>query len=136
MKISKTHQRFSNLIEDPKALTNPEDYLGPNWKDVINFWLYIDILSEEEMDKMNNRYWSLDEDMLESSRYVSFHVFKEVMVREVIERYNNLNNTWRAAFHVTNKRSGFAHATRELIAHHKLLEQNKTLVALPICLNL
>ncbi len=135
MKISKTHQLFSYLLEDPKALTNPEDYLGPNWKTVLNFWLYIDTLSDDEQVKMENRYWDLDEDVQESAWRVSFRVFKEVMAGGVIV-YNDLNVIWRAAFHVTNKRSVFCHATRELIAHHKLLEQDKTLVALPICLNL
>jgi hypothetical protein len=29
MKISKIHQSFSERLEQPEALTNPEKYLGP-----------------------------------------------------------------------------------------------------------
>lgn len=45
MKISKRHQVFSNIISTPRALEYPGEFLGPNWKDVLNFWLFIETLS-------------------------------------------------------------------------------------------
>jgi hypothetical protein len=129
MKISKTHQMFSEDLKDPRALTNPEDYLGPNWRDVINFWLYIDGLTEEEMDKMNNRYCSLSEDVLDSA-----HLSAQSSAEEVVGQHVE-DVAWSAAWDVTDWGSVFAYATEELLAHHKLLEQDKTLVALPLCIN-
>jgi len=45
MKISKRHQVFSNILSAPRALEYPGEFLGPNWKDVLNFWLFIETLS-------------------------------------------------------------------------------------------
>jgi hypothetical protein len=126
MKISKTHQKFSDYLEDPKALTNPEDYLGPNWEDVINFWLYVDTLSASEKRKMGDRYWDLDYHVLKYASDASWVAAKEVVGMNV------KSAAWMAAYYVTS--DVFADATNELIAPHKLLEQDKTLLFLPLCL--
>jgi hypothetical protein len=128
MKISKTHQKFSKELKEPRALTNPEDYLGPNWEDVINFWMYFDTLSKDEIDKMEDRYWDLDEDVRVYAWLAAYHAAIEVVGEEV------QSDAWFAASVVTDGGSVFTCATEELLAHHKLLEQNKTLVAIPLCL--
>ena len=127
MKISKIHRMLSYRLEERKALTNPEDFLGPNWEDVINFWLYVDGLSEDEIKKTTDRYWGLDGDMRESSKDSTDAAAKEIVGVEV--EYA----AWRAAFDVTG--TVFAYATHELIASHKLLERGIPIVALPLCLN-
>jgi hypothetical protein len=126
MKISKIHRMLSYRLEERKALTNPEDFLGPNWEDVINFWLYVDGLSEDERKKMTDRYWGLDGVMRESSSDSAEAAAEEIVGEEV--EYA----AWIVAFDVTG--SVFAYATSELIASHKLLEQGKSLVFLPLCL--
>jgi hypothetical protein len=126
MKISKAHQWLSNYLEDPKILTNPEDFLGPNWEDVINFWLYIDGLSWDEKRKMNDRYRALNVVMRESAVRAAV-----VAANEVVGDGIRLA-AWLAAISVTNW--FFGQATYELIASHKLLEQGKSLVSLPLCL--
>jgi hypothetical protein len=126
MKISKTHKKFSDL-EDPKVLTNPEDFLGPNWKDVINFWLHFDTLTKSEKEKIHDRYWALDVDVRESASRAAYYAAKEVV------GWGVGLSAWGAAYYVTPY-CVFRYATLELIAHHKLLEQNKTLIALPLCL--
>jgi hypothetical protein len=127
MKISKTHRRFSEELIEPKALTNPEDYLGPNWQDVINFWLFIDGLSESEISKIGDRYWDLDYHVREADYSFSYCAAKEIV------GVNVRNAALWAAYEVTVL-VVFDFATSELIASHKLLEQDKTLVALPLCL--
>jgi hypothetical protein len=124
MKISKTHRRFSKELEDPKILTNPEDFLGPNWEDVINFWLHLDGLSWSKKLKMNNSFLALEDNVRMSARVASLGAAKEVVGEDV-----------RYAAHCVNCLSIFGYATLELIAQHKLLEQGKTLTALPLCLN-
>ncbi len=126
MKISKIHRRFSEELKEPKALTNPKDFLGPNWEDVINFWLYIDGLSYDEKCEMNTRYYALEDDVRGLAFDISQAAAEEVVGDEV------RNAAWMSAYEVTF--TVFADATVELISHHKLLEQNKTLVALPLCL--
>jgi hypothetical protein len=44
MKISISHQNFANWLKDQDVLTNPEKYLGHNWKNVLNFWIYLDTI--------------------------------------------------------------------------------------------
>jgi hypothetical protein len=122
MKISKIHQMFSDYLEEPRVLTNPEDFLGPNWKDVINFWFYIDGLTKEEREKIRNRYLAIDyhvrEAASDASRSADYDVVGMIVGRAA----------WDSSWVITG--FVFGHATREIIASHKLLEQDKTLVAL------
>jgi hypothetical protein len=128
MKISKTHQRFSDRLKEPRALTNPEDYLGPNWKTVLNFWLYVDGLSEYDKKVINYSYWALDVD-LRGSALITVRDAPDKVVGDGIGF-----SAWCAVYNVTNLSYVFAYATYELIAKHKLLEQGKSLVFLPLCL--
>jgi selenophosphate synthase len=126
MTYSKTHKRFSERLNNLDVLTNPEKYLGPNWKDVLNFWIYVETLSDEEKNEMWQRYWDLNYNVRESARIASRDAPDGVVGREFI------NAAWEAAYDVTGK-GVFGVATEELIAHHKLLEQNKTPTFLPLC---
>jgi hypothetical protein len=51
MTYSKIHQKFSKRLKEPDALTNPGKYLGPNFQAVLDFWFYLDTLSELEKKK-------------------------------------------------------------------------------------
>jgi hypothetical protein len=123
MTYSKIHKRFSERLYQPDALTDPEKYLGPNWKDVLNFWIYVDTLSDEDKKEIDDRYWALDDDV----RYCDIDAARNAAT-EVIGRGFRYA-AWCAAYDVTGW-GVFGYATYELIAHHKLLEQNKTPLAL------
>ncbi len=43
-------QYRSNLVRNPDVLANPERHFGPNYKALINFWIYWDSLSWEQLD--------------------------------------------------------------------------------------
>ncbi len=124
MKISQIHQRFFEKLNEPRALTNPEDFLGPNWKEVINFWFYVDGLSSDEKLKKCARYLSLNSRLRQLASVAINDVAKEVVGEDV-----------RYAAYCVNCLSIFGYATLELIAQHKLLEQNWTPLALPLCIN-
>jgi hypothetical protein len=49
MKISKIHKKFANRLYPQDTLNHPGDYLGPNWEEVINFWLYLDTLTKDQL---------------------------------------------------------------------------------------
>jgi hypothetical protein len=38
--ISSTHQRLSCYLNNNDVLNNPEKYLGPNYKILLNFWIH------------------------------------------------------------------------------------------------
>ncbi len=125
MKISKTHQRFAYQLNNQRALSHPDEFLGPNWRDVLNFWLYLDTLSTEQLEMANFSYWALD----------------------MKDRQYAVNLAWDAACGVTSRSStdrGFAatpsfsdgNATLELICSHKILEQGKPLTFVPMFLDL
>ena len=57
---SKAHQNFSNGLQNPEALTNPQDFLGPNYETVINFWWFMDGLTENQWNEVARRYDALD----------------------------------------------------------------------------
>jgi hypothetical protein len=128
MKISKIHQRFSERLNKPEALTNPGKYFGPNWEDVLNFWIYVDGLSNLEKKEIVERYYSLDSKVRNSVWFAARDAANEVVCLEF------RHNAWWAAYDVTGKRVVFGDATSELIVHHKLLEQNKTPLALQYCI--
>jgi hypothetical protein len=114
MKISISHQHFANWLKAQDALTNPEKYLGPKWKDVLNFWIYLD--SEESE-------W--DERRCTATLRAAYNIIgSEWDERRCIA-------TLRAAYNIIGSEYGYAafnahvgyaegHATCELIASHKL----------------
>jgi hypothetical protein len=129
MTHSKTHKRFSERLNQPDVLTDPGKYLGPNWEDVLNFWIYLEGLSKQEREEMGKRFWDLDDDV----RYCAFIASRDAAEEVVGLRFRYA--AWCAACDVTGpgRRFVFGCATVELIAHHKLLEQNKTPTFLPLC---
>jgi hypothetical protein len=56
---SKAHQNFSNNLQNPEALTSPQDFLGPNYETVLNFWTFIDSLTEDNWEEVARRYLAL-----------------------------------------------------------------------------
>jgi hypothetical protein len=125
MKISERHQCFSKVLHNQRALSHPDEFLGPNWKDVLNFWIYLDTLSTEQLEMANSSYWALD----------------------MKDRQNALNLAWAAASNVTSELildsvwwcfpdSASRAATPELMGAHKLLEQGESLTFAPFFLNL
>jgi hypothetical protein len=125
MTYSKIHQNFSQRLKQPDALTDPEKYLGPNYQDVLNFWIYLETLSDEEKDEIDSRYYALDDYVRDTATDAARDAAEEV----VGEKFSDA--AWDAAYDVTGWWV-FCDATYELIGHHKLLEQNKSLIIVPL----
>jgi hypothetical protein len=126
MTHSKIHQAFSNYLKQPEALTDPEKYLGPKWEDVLNFWIYLDTLSNLEKREIVERYYSLDY----NARYCAIDAARNAANEVIGVGFSDA--ACLAAWDITGWWV-FGFATYELIAHHKLLEQNKTPLALQYC---
>jgi hypothetical protein len=134
MKTSKAHQRFAesfqNRLTYQRVLDHPEEFLGPNWKDVLNFWLFLDTLSEEQWRIVEDRYWELDC----SARCAAQNAAWDAKVA-----WDALDAAaWAAALSATPSSAAWAagNATAELIGSHILLSQNKSLTFRPMFLNL
>jgi hypothetical protein len=65
MNYSSRHNLFAshlNLyynINEQDVLKYPEKYLGPNYKEVLNFWFYLDSLSDEQWNVYDDRFLNL-----------------------------------------------------------------------------
>ena len=122
VKISRTHQRFANSLRNQRALDCPEEFLGPNWKDVLNFWLYLDTLSGEQFGiagDLRRNLRCVDES--ENLAYLAACVSITTGI------------SYEAHMSAPSITSGWA--TRELIGANKILGQGKLLTFVPIFLN-
>jgi hypothetical protein len=136
MTYSKTHQRFSNRLNKPEALINPQDFLGPNYETVLNFWKWIDSLSEEQWKVVADRYRNLDP----VAGYAAGAAARDaagVAARDAA--WNAAESAaWNAAKSAAGAAAGDAagaaagYATYELIGMHKLLEEGKKLIFVPM----
>jgi hypothetical protein len=115
MKISKIYQKFSEVLNKPDVLTDPEKYLGPNWKQVLNFWNYADELSDKTIVKIINRYKNFTENNINFWDDVWTLLYKETENVVGIDSRN-------AAFYASPFEA-VKLATYELIALHKLKEK-------------
>jgi hypothetical protein len=117
--ISKSHQRFSERLRNPKVLTHPEEFLEPNYEEVLNFWMILDDLSKEQWRDVNERHVAfINENRSEWDKAVDLACEAS---REVVGcKY--AYEAGLAALDVT-KLWAVCWATRELIAMHLILSQ-------------
>jgi hypothetical protein len=116
MNYSTTHKRFGELSSNAEALTNPQDFLGPNYETVLNFWWTIDSLTETQWKEVVRRYRALDPAAWSA--------------------------TWSAAGYAAGSAAGYAagyaagsaagYATYELMGMHTLFNDGKTLLFVPL----
>ena len=125
MNISKSHQIFSELLKNPRVLSNPQEFLGPNYETVLNFWLILDELTKDQWRTIWSRYWDFYDLQLSEWRKAadeSIEASDETIERDFAD---NAVDAVDAAWDVYGYTAGWA--TRELIGMHKFFEQQKPL---------
>jgi hypothetical protein len=66
--------RYHNInIQD--VLDHPENYLGPNYKELLNYWFYWYSLSSEQWDV----YWDMEDSLHYETRKKAEELAKEVI---------------------------------------------------------
>ena len=130
--ISKTHQRFSERLENPRVLTNPEEFLGPNYETILNFWLILDDLTEELLKVIEGRYLDFYDNQYSEWDKTTDEALKASKETIGSEFAGNAGNAADAAWDGYGPAALWA--TRELIGMHKLFEQNKPLTFFPMFL--
>ena len=124
---SKTHKLFSGILNNPRVLTNPEEFLGENFEAVLNFWLILDGLSEEQLNNIlvtynffHDQYWDVWDKITDNVFILSSETIGEVYTQEIGEAAYYFFNDYDLCFPEW--------ATRELIAMHKILEVHQQLL--------
>jgi hypothetical protein len=123
MNYSKAHQNFSNYLQNPEALTNPQDFLGPNYETVLNFWWTMDSLTETQWKEVARRYDALDYAAGYASWYAAWYA---ASYAAGYAWYAAWNAAWYAA------RDAARYATYELMGMHTLLDDGKDLMFVPL----
>jgi hypothetical protein len=119
--ISKIHQAFSMRLNNPRVLENPEEFLGPNFESVLNFWLILDDLSEEQWRVVEERYDNFYDE--NRSEWIKATDLTWEASKEVVGEDYAYHAGW-AAWDVTDS-GPVDSATRELIGIHKILEYHQ-----------
>ena len=144
MKISKAHQNFSTQLQNPEALTNPQDFLGPNYETVLNFWWTIDSLTETQWNEVARRYRALDPAAWDAARYAAGYAAMDAAWYAAgnAAREAACYAAGSAARDAASYATGYAawsvawYATYELMGMHTLLDQGKELLFVPLFHNL
>ena len=127
--ISKSHKLFSERLQDPRVLSNPEKFLGPNYRAALNFWLFIQDLTKDQCMTIYFRERGLyfnQHSEWNRAAIEAIEASKETIGREFAD--NAADAAW----------DGYGPAaywaTRELIGIHKLFDQQKPLTFIPMVL--
>lgn len=102
--------RFSQRIGDSDWMNTPEEYLGPNYQAVIDWWTYLDYLSNNDQPTYN-KIETLD------------HVINTRSISQTLSSYIIYPHSYDCV-HVIMDRHNLRMITYELIAMHKLSEIN------------
>jgi hypothetical protein len=118
MNYSKHHTWFADdlteyySINEQDVLDFPENYLGPNYKEVLNFWFYKDSLTRERLDIYSKSYWEIDRQTRKESRKIAIETASEVIDTRFVDYL------WAVEC--------------EIIAAHLYLERNIPFTFLPL----
>ena len=124
MNYSTTHKNFSAELQNPEALTNPQDFLGPNYETVLNFWWTTGSLTGDQWNEVARRYDALDSAAWDAAWDAAASAAYDAA------GYAAWSAAWYAAGSAAMNAAGYA--TYELIGMHTLLNDGKTLLFVPL----
>jgi hypothetical protein len=125
MSYSKAHQRFSTIIRHSAALSAPQDFLGPNYKTLLDFWWFIESLTVDKLEAVSDRYFEID------------FLAKESAYHRASDAANIITEYTSDAASCTHNYGKFRSAmgfdvTYELIAMHIILDKGESLMFIPL----
>ncbi len=140
MSYSKAHQRFSTIIRHSAGLTSPQDFLGPNYETVLNFWWTMDSLTETQWNEVARRYDALDyaagSAAGSAARNAAWDAARSAA--GYAAGYTARNAAWYAAVSAAGyaarsaARAAAGYATYELMGMHTLLNDGRDLLFVPL----
>ena len=132
MNYSKTHQRFSTYLKAPESLERPEDFLGPNYAAVLNFWSWTATLTARQSNKIALRWQILSQleyNPVEIADDASYAVDPKAAHAAWEATWPG---SWRNGSAMPDAVRAITWATQELIGMHILLERGNQLVFAPM----
>jgi hypothetical protein len=142
MTYSKAHQCFADRPNNQRALEHPEEFLGVNYKDVLNFWWFLEDLSGEQWKIVGERYQALGYEVRDAAwKAAAWDAADAADAWAGAAAWNAAYDAvgYYAVWNVVPggaARAAAGLATWELIGSHILLEQGKSLTFLPLFLDL
>jgi hypothetical protein len=126
---STTHQKYAEIMGNENILTQPEDFLGPNYQTVLNFWTFLDSLSEEQWKEVEKRDGDMEVHIVENASEDAAE-----SVRKMLLDFFTGNNSRFDLFYVSNIGASDTawDATCELIGMNTLLDEGKSLTFVPL----
>lgn len=114
--ISARHRSLSECLQKQDVLINPELYLGPNYKTLLNYWIFMESLKYEQVWNYNRKCVAIDfETHLGASRMATTSS-KNIIGETKIYTFDSIE--------------------REIIAAHIIIDSGKTLSFIPLLENL
>ena len=120
MNYSKIHQILQEEYLSDKIDDHPEQYLGPNYETVLDYWWYLESLSEiAKIDYYDNS----------ATKPSGYNLF-------IIDQANLLTDyhqseAWYATQIALNIGEWYGWVTVELICMHRILDEGKSFFYLP-----
>lgn len=140
MNYSKIHSHIAeyDAIDREEILNKPENYFGPNYQTVLNFWWFVESLQEEHLKKITELYdkefelsgWEGESRVLNNTEQRIGQDFLSSAIGDSIwEEIPDLDNDIR----IRHSRHGaIFHATCELIAMDIIFKRGESLVYVPM----
>jgi hypothetical protein len=61
MNYSNLHQGVPNKLQSSEVSTEPQNFLGPNYQSVLDFWVLLDTLTKQQWIQVIDRYNALED---------------------------------------------------------------------------
>jgi hypothetical protein len=99
--ISEKHLAISKIYNEPEILTNPEKYFGPNYKTLLNVWIYGESLTPLQRSHYQNLWENLTSENKRkqheniytySKKYRGFEMTNSLYEKEIIVAHLILEN--------------------------------------------
>ena len=132
MNYPKAHQNFSTELQNPEVLTNPQDFLGPNYETVLNFWWTMDSLTKDQWKEVARRWSALDYAARDAAGSAARNAARNAAWYDAgsaageAARDAARSAAWVAAWGAAGS------ATYELMGMHTLLNDGKDLLFVPL----
>jgi hypothetical protein len=122
MNYSERYKWFASILNSyhnkniQDVLDHPENYLGPNYKEVLNYWFYCKSLSYEQWRVRYKREKTLDFETWSEAHLTAKELAKEVIDQRIVDYFFTME--------------------LELIASHLYIERGIPFTVLPLIIDL
>jgi hypothetical protein len=94
----------SYIIPTENVLNCPGDYLGPNWERVLKFWAHLSILTNAQLEFVEDRLYGSSREECMLARSIAYEVATCTTIYADIAgsaAYDNVSYAGGAAYHAT-----------------------------------